>query len=179
MGSTNSGPVGRPGSWSSRSSHTSLPALAFFRSPQGDRSWITAAGAVLDSAAIFLSTLDAPYDPQAALCLRSGFLALHQVAAFFGIPYNAAPTPEDPISIARGEYDAVCAALAAAHVPLKADPEQAWRDFRGWRVNYDTALLGLAELIMAPYAPWSSDRGLAAQRRHRRAAQRRASRRSA
>jgi len=41
---------------------------------------------------------------------------------------------------------------------LKADRDQAWLDFAGWRVNYDTVLLALAELTMAPYAPWSSDR---------------------
>jgi hypothetical protein len=39
-----------------------------------------------------------------------------------------------------------------------ADREQAWRDFGGWRVNYDTALINLADYVMAPRAPWSSDR---------------------
>ena len=34
-------------------SHTSIPALAYFRSPQPERSWITAAGCVLDTAAIY------------------------------------------------------------------------------------------------------------------------------
>ena len=34
------------------------------------------------------------------------------------------------------------------------------RDFAGWRVNYDTVLLELAELTDAPYAMWSSDRGV-------------------
>src|SRR5258708_39527866 len=33
-------------------SHTSLSALSFFRSPQPHRSWVTAAGAVLDGAAL-------------------------------------------------------------------------------------------------------------------------------
>src|SRR5207244_13198099 len=33
-------------------SHTSLPAVVFFRSPQPEHSWITAAGAVLDAAAL-------------------------------------------------------------------------------------------------------------------------------
>ena len=37
--------------------HTSLPFLNFFRSPEPDRSWITAAGAVLDAAAIVNSTI--------------------------------------------------------------------------------------------------------------------------
>lgn len=43
-------------------------------------------------------------------------------------------------------------------VPIKADRERAWRDFAGWRVNYDTVLLALANLTSAPPAMWSSDR---------------------
>ncbi len=49
--------------------------------------------------------------------------------------------------------------------PLKPDRDQAWRDFAGWRVNYDTVLLSLASMVTAPYAKWSSDR--APTRRHR------------
>ncbi|MCW5853610.1 MAG: hypothetical protein KIT87_26325, partial [Anaerolineae bacterium] len=54
--------------------------------------------------------------------------------------------------------------LAAQGVPLKADRNQAWRDFAGWRVNYDFVLRALAGLIQAPYAPWSSDRAIAPRR---------------
>jgi hypothetical protein len=43
---------------------------------------------------------------------------------------------------------------------VKDDRDAAWRAFVGWRVNYDSVLVGLSELIMAPEAPWSSDRGL-------------------
>ncbi len=139
-------------------SHTSLAALAFFRSPQPERSWVTAAGTVLDSAALVLSTVDVPWVPQAAFCIRSGYLALREVAGYFGIAHNANPTPDDAISISRAEFDAVYFELQRLDIPLKADRDQAWRDFLGWRVNYDTVLLALAELTMAPYAPWSSDR---------------------
>ncbi len=48
--------------------------------------------------------------------------------------------------------------LAAEGIPLKADREQAWRDFAGWRVNYDSCVLGLAQMVLAPRAPWTSDR---------------------
>ena len=51
-------------------------------------------------------------------------------------------------------------ASTAAGVPLKSDLDQAWIDFNGWRVNYDSVLVGLAGLTMAPYAMWSSDRSL-------------------
>jgi hypothetical protein len=43
-------------------------------------------------------------------------------------------------------------------VPLRADRDRAWRDFSGWRVNYDTVLIQLCSLVMAPPAKWSSDR---------------------
>jgi hypothetical protein len=146
-------------------SHTSLAALAFFRSPQPDRSWVTAAGAVLDAAALALSTVDTPYDPQAALCIRAGYLALRRIADVFAVQYDGQPRPGDPISITRDEFDTACDQLVAQSVPLKPDREQAWRDFAGWRVNYDTVLLALAAITMAPYAPWSSDRSLLRRRK--------------
>ena len=140
--------------------HTSLPALVFFRSPQPDHSWLTAAGAVLDGAALERSCLR-ERQPKADLCLRAGYLALRRIADFFGVPYDPDPSPDDPITVAREEFDAAMDQLAAAGLPLTEDREQAWRDFRGWRVNYDTVLVTLAGLIMAPYAPWSSDRSAA------------------
>jgi hypothetical protein len=141
-------------------SHTSLAPLVFFRSPHRDRSWVTAAGAVLDAAALAVSAVDIPHDPQADLTIRAGYLALRRISDFFGIEYDPDPTPSDPISIARWEFDAAFATMAEAGVPLKADREQAWRDYAGWRVNYDRVLLALAALTVAPYAPWSSDRSL-------------------
>ncbi|MGZ4739106.1 MAG: hypothetical protein ACXVLM_07715 [Ilumatobacteraceae bacterium] len=41
---------------------------------------------------------------------------------------------------------------------LKRDRDQAWRDFSGWRVNYDKVLVELCALTIAPPAKWSSDR---------------------
>jgi len=98
--------------------HTTSPSLVFFRSPVWQRSWVTAAGAVLDAAAITASTVEGPRQAEAELCIRAGYLS------------------------------------------LRPDRDQTWRDFAGWRVNYDTVLLALAGLTMAPYAPWSSDRSL-------------------
>ena len=146
-------------------SHTSLAALVFFRSPQPDHSWVTAAGTILDAAALIRSTIAVPADAQADLCIRAGYLALRRIADFFKIPYNANPRPEDPISINRVEFEAACDELAHNGVPLKPDRDQAWRDFSGWRVNYDTVLLVLAAITMAPYAPWSSDRSFLPTRR--------------
>jgi hypothetical protein len=139
-------------------SHTSLSMLVFFRSPQPRHSWITASGTVLDAAALTLSTLDIPHDFQADLCLRAGYLALRQIADFFNVPYNPNPHVGDPISITREEFDQAYDQLAAQDLPVRFNRDQAWRDFAGWRVNYDQVLIALAELTIAPEAPWSSDR---------------------
>lgn len=142
-------------------SHVSMPALAFFRSPQPDRSWVTAAGAVLDGAALVLSTVDGERDPEAQLLVRSGYVSLRRIATYFDIPFDPDPRPDDPISVERAEYDDACERMARAGVPIKADRDQAWQDFAGWRVNYDRVLVALAGYTEAPPAPWSSDRSVA------------------
>jgi hypothetical protein len=139
-------------------SHSTFPALVFFRSTHPDQSWITTAGAILDSASLFVSTVDTPRQPEPEFMIRSGYLCLRHLAAFFNIAVDHDPEPDDPISITREEYDYAVERLADAGVPLKQDRDQCWRDFAGWRVNYDAPLVALARLTMAPTAPWSSDR---------------------
>ena len=92
--------------------------------------------------------------------VRAGYLALRHIADFFGVDHDPDPEPTDPISITREEFDEACRELAAAGVPLQDDLDQAWRDFWGWRVNYDTVLVTLSGLFIAPAAPWSSDRSI-------------------
>jgi hypothetical protein len=138
--------------------HTSLGALAFFRSPNPNRSWITAAGTLLDTAALRLAVLNIPFTPEPGLCIRAGFLALREIADFYGFEHDPDPSPDDPISIARDEFIEVYERLAGAGLPVRPDRDRAWRDFAGWRVNYDRVLLALCALVMAPPAPWSSDR---------------------
>ena len=139
---------------------TSLAVLGFFRSPTSHRAWVTAAGAVLDAASLRLSAVDLPFDPQAGFCIRGGVFSLRAVAAYFGLPFDGDPAPTDSTSISEEEFREACDRLVEASIPIRADREQAWRDFNGWRVNYDQVLIGLAGLVMAPYAPWSSDRSL-------------------
>jgi hypothetical protein len=145
--------------------HTSQPALVFFRSPHWEHSWLTASGAVLDAASLYASTVDRPRNPDGELCIRAGYIALRRIADFFAIPPPPDPDwPTEPISIDRRAFVAACREMIEAGGPLKPDLEQAWRDFAGWRVNYDRVLLSLASLTMAPYAPWSSDRSIVNRR---------------
>ena len=138
--------------------HISFPALAFFRSPDPEHSWVTAAGAILDAASLWVSTIEHPNDPDAQLFIRSGYVALNRIGAFFRVGYVSDPAPDDPITISRAEYDDACRSLAEAGLPLRDDLDATWQSFSGWRVNYDTVLLNLARLTEAPIAPWTSDR---------------------
>jgi hypothetical protein len=141
--------------------HTSIPAIVFFRSPDPTRSWVTAAGAILDAASITASTIDRPGQAEAQLCIRAGYIALRKIADFFGIPFHPDPHwPDQAISIDRSEFEEVYDQLKQEGLPVKPDRDQAWRDFAGWRVNYDSVVLALAALTVAPPAKWSSDRSL-------------------
>ena len=153
--------------------HTSYGALVFFRSPNPNRNWVTAAGVVLDTASLRLAVCDIPWSPAAPLCIRAGYVALREIAAFFGYEFVDDPEPDDPISVARDEFDEVYDTLKAAGVPVHADRAQAWRDFVGWRVNYDQVLHALAALVDAPYTPWVSDRSPARPARRYRLGRRR------
>jgi len=141
--------------------HTTNPAIPWFRSPDPRRSWITAAGTVLDAASIWTSCvedLERQDQVSANLTIRAGFVSLRAIADTFGIRYDPDPKQSDPISVQREEFEAVLDALNVAGVRIKDDRDQAWIDFSGWRVNYDTVLLELAQMLHAPYAPWTSDR---------------------
>ncbi len=74
-------------------SHTSLAALNFLRSPHPGRSWITAAGCVLDTAAISNAVIDKPHDASADVMLRGGFFCLRRIADYFELPYDPDPGP--------------------------------------------------------------------------------------
>ena len=139
-------------------SHVTHPALVFFRSPRPDRSWITAAGTVLDAASFTRACLDIPSNARADLCIRAGYLALRQICDYFHIPYDPDPNPDDPIAISREEFDVAYERLRSEGLPMKPDRDQAWRDFAGWRVNYDASVLGISKMVFAPFAPWNADR---------------------
>ena len=133
--------------------HSSLPVLVFYRSQQHDHSWVNAAGAVMDAAALdavlrrhAVGRPGRPDDPRRLLALR-------RIATYFQIPFDAHPGPMDATSVDRALFERALDVLAVSGVPLVEDRDQAWRDFNGWRVNYDAPLRGLEKLTMAP-TPW-------------------------
>ena len=135
----------------------SYPALAFFRSPTPHQSWVTTAGNVLDTAAFIETAVKVPHSPSSHLCLQAGYVALRRIAENYDADFDQDPSPDDPISIPRHEFEEVCDQLAAEGVPIEEDRDTAWREFSGWRVNYDVPLRLLCQIVLAPYAQWSSD----------------------
>ncbi|MEM9038626.1 MAG: hypothetical protein AAGD33_01895 [Actinomycetota bacterium] len=132
-----------------RESHTALPAVAFLGSSRPDRNWVSTVGTLLDAAAVSLAVIDHEGSPDAALCIRSGTLALRDVAEYFGFEVEHDPAPDDPISVDRARWDLAYDELEAAGVPL-VEREAAWVAWRGWRVNYDRSLIDLARLTASP-----------------------------
>lgn len=128
--------------------HTALPALALFQSSHPNRSWVGAVGVVLDAAALKVALTDA-FDAEAQLCIRSGFLTLREIARSFDFEFDPDPRPDDPISVSREEFDRVVAELEGVGIELQQDLDDAWIAFAGWRVNYDTVLNQMAELVGA------------------------------
>ena len=141
-------------------SHTTYLPLVRFRSPRPLSSWVTALLAVLDSAALFLalSPEQAPSVP-ARLCLRSGFICFTQIALAMGISVPEEVGPGDHrISLTYQEFCEAVTRMRKVDFPIERDPEQAWPDFVGWRVNYEAAAYAVAYAVAAVPAMWSGPR---------------------
>jgi hypothetical protein len=145
-------------------SHTSFPVLAFFRSPQTAKSWITAAGAMLDAAALALAAVDGEWGPEAEMCLHAGVVSLRHIADFHGISYRQ-DAATATIVVKKREVTAACQELEASGVAVVSDLDAAYDRFREWRVAYEHVLLTLCAYLSAPPAPWSSDKVIAARHR--------------
>ena len=84
--------------------------------------------------------------------------SLQTLADTFEIPYNADPRPDDPLVITYEDYLRGVKRLEDIDFPVERSAEEAWPDFRGWRVNYESTALALAELIVAVPGPWMGGR---------------------
>jgi hypothetical protein len=139
-------------------SHSAYFVLPFFRSPDPLRSWLTGLIAVLDSAALYMALCPTTAPSQARLCLRMGFTALRTLADTFYIEYDPDPRPDSPLAISYEDYLRGVKRLQDIGFPVERTAEEAWPDFRGWRVNYEGNALALAERIVATPGPWMGGR---------------------
>ena len=138
-------------------SHTTYLTLARLRSPRPWSHWLTSVIAVMDAAALHLS-LAPSREPKlsARLCLRMGFTALDQIARTLRLPTD--PDPAGDISVSFADFRAATAMLREIGYPVERSDEEAWPQFRGWRINYDAAALALGRVLDAPPALWTGPR---------------------
>lgn len=135
--------------------HTSLTALVHFRSQSADRSWVNAAGAVLDACALVASSIEVERDAQVDLTLRAGRSTLERITTVFHLPFDPQPGAETPVRIDRATFEGAVAELELAGLPLVTDRDAAWLAFRALRAGYDEPLARLEALTVAPPPWWS------------------------
>jgi hypothetical protein len=139
-------------------SHTNYPSLMWFRSPTPWRSWLTAIAAMMDAAALHDAINPGSAPRQARQCLAMGMHMLRGLAGALHIDYDPDPLPTTPIRLTYEEYLVGIERLVQVDFPFERTPEEAWRHFSGWRVNYEPIIDALAVAIVAPPAPWTLER---------------------
>lgn len=139
-------------------SHTNYPSLMWFRSPVPWRSWLTGLTAMLDAAALHDAVNPGSAPRQARNCLQMGMNTLRALAGVLHIEYDRDPLPTTPIRLTYEEYTVGIRRLQQVDFPFERTPEEAWRHFSGWRVNYEPIVDALTALVVPPPAPWFAHR---------------------
>jgi hypothetical protein len=126
--------------------HVAYPLLAFFRSSHDNVSWISALGAVLDTAALVLTTIKGVPRAQAEITKRVGAHLVEDMTNNFGLT-------GDGSSVARDEFQHVYRRLERAGYELEPE-EDAWRRFERGRGSYAGRLEALATYWATPATLW-------------------------
>ena len=147
------------------SAGSTLSGELYLRSSRWDRSWISAAGAVLDAAALTDATIDLATDPAADRLVRNGSSALRQVLEPLRLQCPTEPTwPQTSINVTQDEFEEAYDHFQGAGLPMKPDKAAAWKTFAQHRVQYECALMTLIRLKKPPRgARWTTDRDEAAK----------------
>jgi hypothetical protein len=139
-------------------SHASYPVLLRFRSPRPLTSWIVALLAVLDAAALQVAVAPKASPVQTRLCLQMGYVCLRRLATTVGIPIETDPRPDGPLDLTFDDFREGYERIVAVGYPVERTAEEAWPQFRGWRVNYEAAAYALARELDAVPARWAGTR---------------------
>ena len=141
-------------------SGSTLSGELFLRSSRWERSWICAAGAMLDAAALVDSSVDLTTDPAADRLVRFGSRTLRQVLEPLGLQCPDQPKwPETPINVTQLEFEEAYDHVQQSGLPMKPDKNAAWETFAQLRVQYECPLMTLVRLKKPPRgARWTTDR---------------------
>jgi len=128
--------------------HSVLPMLTLSPSVQTGQSWVLAAAAVLDAAALAASSTETKDAESAKICLRTGTRAFGAIADALG---RACPNQHGTARPQRGRYGAARACLCSAGMPLRSEVNQEtqWEEFSSLRTQYEEALSFVAQRTFA------------------------------
>jgi Ion channel len=127
-------------------SHVAYPLLGYFRSSHDNVSWISAVGAVLDAAALVVTTIREVPRGQAEITLRVGAHLVEDISNYQGLTGDGSGVDFEAFS---GVYDR----LAQAGYALE-DRDAAWRAFEHARGKYAGRLESLARYWATPAPSW-------------------------
>jgi hypothetical protein len=131
--------------------HLAYPALSYFRSTHDGQSWVATIGALLDAAALIVTTVDVGHRGRARMLSRLG----RHLVVDFGHVYRFDPV--QTVGIEAAEFAKVHALLAGAGVAMH-DLDEAWQAFSALRATYAGPLNAMAEWWRIPPAQWIGDR---------------------
>ncbi|MGO9179547.1 MAG: ion channel [Candidatus Limnocylindrales bacterium] len=143
-------------------SHVAYPILGYFRSSHDNSSWVSALGAVLDSACFVLTTIRGVPRGQAELAKRVGAHFVEDIANYLGFG------PVEGSGVDRAAFDEAYERLADAGYELE-DAGDAWSAFERARATYAARLGVLADYWAVSGVRWTAERTATASAAHERA----------
>ena len=141
-------------------SHLAYPILFYFRSSHDNEAWLNSFGAVMDAAALVVSTVEDQSEGAAHLMLTVGNHLVEDFTWYFRLERTAEPYVE------RTEFDSAIARLEQAGFKCRA-PALAWKEFIALRERYAHSLNQLAKWLAILPAQWIGDRSYVPHQRVR------------
>src|ERR1700678_2189517 len=128
--------------------HSVLPMLALSPSVQTGQSWVLAAAAVLDAAALAASSIETKDAESAKMCVRTGTRAFAAIAEALG---RACPKRQGMVHPVRKCYGVTRARLFSAGMPLQSggSRQNEWEEFSSLQTQYEEALFFVARRTFA------------------------------
>ena len=129
-------------------SHISYPTVAFFRSQHQRQSWVSALAAILDLSALISVGIDGLPTWQAHVTFA---IARHTAVDLAQVLH----APSDPMAdrLPSNELELLRRQLESAGLKPKRSAD-ADRELTEMRRSYEPYILGLAETLLMPAAPW-------------------------
>jgi hypothetical protein len=130
--------------------HSVLPMLSVSPSVQSGQSWVLAAAAVVDAAALAASSIETEDAEAAMICARTGTRALLAIADALGGANSVGERGQ--LRPSKKVYEAARTRLSSAGMTLRpaAELESQWQEFLSLHERYEDALFFVARQTFTP-----------------------------